>query len=100
MDIVWAPEEKAAGRTESSFPTGLRVERCEVWSSRGNLGTTERKPVQKASLEESPGMWENQEGGRGEREYENESERQTRSRGHPVKPVPPPTAQTQEPIVP
>lgn len=67
MDIVWAPGEKAADRTQSSFPTGLRVERCEVWSSRGHLGTTERKPVQKASLEESPGVWENQEGG-GERE--------------------------------
>lgn len=62
MEIVWASEEKAAGCRQSSFLAGLRVERCEIWSSRSHLGTTGRELVQKASLEESPGMLETREG--------------------------------------
>ena len=91
MEIVWVPAEKAAGRGQSSFPAGLRVERFGV-------ATATLEP-QRGSLCRRPGTWENQEGG-GEREYANESERQRLSRGHPVKPIPARTPQTQEAIVP
>ena len=59
-EIVWPLVERAVGRRQSFFPAGLKVERCEIWNSQSHLGTTKRKPVQEASLEESQGMCESQ----------------------------------------
>lgn len=47
METVWAPEEKAAGRGQSSFPAGLRVERFGVATAtlEPQRGSLCRRPV-------------------------------------------------------